>query len=281
MSISSPFTWKHSVRVVLAMGFADFVLKYRGSFLGFLWSFIIPLVKFVVIFHVFSPFIKDVPFYHLYLFLGLILWEHFALITNACMSMLHDKAMIIQKVVFPRLLLILCVGWTHGLVLLSYFTIFLVIAFIMGIRPTWELLYVPLLFLQSTMLGLSVGMILSSYSLKYRDLQHLWGILLQVIFWLTPIIYPYTPKAPIMQDLENLFSLSSMHVSLWSLFDLVIRFQPLSILLHDARRVILYGEVVGIPTPFHALGFTLFCLLLLALCSLLFHRRSRYFVQEY
>ncbi len=274
------FTWKHGVRVVLAMGFSDFVLKYRGSFLGFLWSFIIPLVKFLVIYHVFQPFIQDVPHYQLYLFLGLILWEHFALITGACMSMLHEKAAIIQKVVFPRLLLILSVGWTHCLILLCYMIIFLCIAFVMGIRPTWGLAYVPLLFIQATFIGLSVGMILSSYALKYLDLQHLWNVLLQVFFWLTPVIYPYKPHAPIAQDLANLFS-GSWHVTFWSSFDIFIRFQPLSILLHDARRAILYPSTLGVPSLAHAAGFSFACILLFALSAMLFRNRSRYFIQEY
>lgn len=280
MSISSPFTWKHSLRVVLAMGFSDFVLKYRGSFLGFLWSFIMPLVKFIVILHVFSPFINGIPSYHLYLFLGIILWEHFSLITTGCMSMLHEKASIIQKVVFPRILLILSVGWTHTLILLSYFIIFLCIAFIMGTEPTWGLLYIPLLFVQATLLGLSIGMILSSYALKYRDLQHLWGVILQVFFWLTPVIYPYTPEAPLMQDFTNLFS-GSLRLSFWSLLDIFIRFQPISVLLHDARRSILYPDTLGIPSIIHAIGFSVVCLLLFSLCTMVFKKRSSYFVQEY
>ncbi|MSR68019.1 hypothetical protein EXS65_04350 [Candidatus Peribacteria bacterium] len=280
MSMPAQFSWKHGVRVVLAMGFADFMLKYRGSVLGFLWSFIIPIVKFLVIYHVFQPFIQGVEHYQLYLFLGLILWEHFSLMTTACMSMLHEKAAIVQKVAFPRMLLILSVGWTHTLILLSYFVIFLCIALAMGIEPTWGLLYVPLIFVQATLLGLSVGMILSCYSLKFADLQHLWSVLLQVIFWLTPIIYPYTPKAPLAADFANLFS-GSLQLSFWSLFDIFIRFQPLSILLHDARRAILYPSTVGVPSLIHAVGFSVICLLLFVACAILFRKRSRYFIQEY
>lgn len=280
MSTASSFTWKHSLRVVVALGFADFLLKYRGSVLGFLWSFIVPLFKFLVIFHVFRPFVSDVEHYQLYLFLGLILWEHFQMITSACMSMLHEKATIIQKVIFPRILLIASVGWTHGLILLCYMAIFLSAAFILHTPPAWGLLYLPVIFLQATLIGLAIGMILSSYALKYRDLQHLWGILLQVMFWLTPIVYPYTPKGTVTQDLENLLS-GSLHLSLWSLFDIFIRFQPLSILYHDARRAILYPATLGVPSMTHAIAFTAACLVLSLIGSVIFVKRSRYFVQEY
>lgn len=280
MPTTPSFTWRHSLRVVMAVGFADFLLKYRGSVLGFLWSFIVPLFKFLVIFHVFKPFMRGIDHYQLYLFLGLILWEHFALITSACISMLHEKATIIQKVVFPRILLIASVGWTHCLVLLCYLAIFLSACVLLQKPPAWGLFYVPIIVVQATLIGLSIGMILSSYALKYRDLQHLWGILLQVIFWLTPIVYPYTPKGTVAQDLENLFS-GSLHLSLWSLFDIFIRFQPLSILFHDARRAILYPDTLGIPSLTHAVAFTTACLIAFAIGATIFRKRSRYFVQEY
>lgn len=280
MSLPAQFSWKHGLRVVLAIGYSDFVLKYRGSLLGFLWSFIVPIVKFLVIYHVVQPFIQGVDHYQLYLFLGLILWDHFVLITSACMSMLHEKAAIIQKVVFPRLLLILSVGWTHSLILLCYMLIFLGIAFFFGIEPTWGILYVPLIFIQATLIGLSVGMILSSYALKYLDLQHLWNVLLQVFFWLTPIIYPYKPQATIAQDFSNLFS-GSGHLTFWSSFDIFIRFQPLSILLYDARRAILYPSTLGVPSLTHAVGFSVACFMLFGLSAMLFRSRSRYFIQEY
>ena len=64
------FTWKHALKVVLVMGWSDFVLKYRGSFLGYLWSLAGPLVKFLVILYVFGPFVSpEIPEYPLYLFL--------------------------------------------------------------------------------------------------------------------------------------------------------------------------------------------------------------------
>ena len=73
------YTWRQMVLVVWAIGWSDFVMKYRGSFLGYLWSFAPMIVRFLVIFHIFRPFMGEkVPYYHLYLFLGLIVWQHFS-----------------------------------------------------------------------------------------------------------------------------------------------------------------------------------------------------------
>lgn len=261
----SSFPWPHSLRIILAMGWSDFILKYRGSVLGFLWSFIVPLTKFIVIFYVFRPFMSDVPQYHLYLFLGLLLWEHFAMTTSACIGMLQDKAAIIQKVAFPRLLLILAVGWQHVIILVTYIIIYLIMATMLGSLSITGLLYLPFLLLQATLLALGIGMFLSAFSLRFRDIPHLWAVVLQVLFWLTPVIY-------------SLSIIDNVTHPLWKFLHLFIHVQPLSILLTDARQAMLSADV---PDAVHASLFTVFCLILFSVGSWIFQRRSRYFIQEY
>src|SRR3989338_11677150 len=107
----SRFTWRHSLKVIFVMGWSDFVLKSRGSFFGYLWSLMGPLVKFLVILYVFGPYVSpEIPAYPLYLFLGVILWEHFVTTKAACIHALTEKAGIIQKLQFPRILLMLSAG---------------------------------------------------------------------------------------------------------------------------------------------------------------------------
>ncbi len=267
--MSSPFSWQHSVRVILAMGWSDFLLKYRGSFLGFLWSFIIPLVKFLVIFHVFHPFVTQVERYHLYLFLGIILWEYFSTTTTACMTMVMEKASIIKKITFPRLLLIFSVGWQHLIILATYVVIFLGAGLYLDMPVGPGLLYIVVTVLQATLLALGIGMLLSSYFLRFRDLKHLWSVFLQLFFWLTPIIYVQT-------------AISSLpSTSLGFLFDAFIRLQPLSILIQDARAAILYPDTIGVPGVVHTVLFTTVCALIFVAGLMVFKRRSRYFIQEY
>lgn len=275
------FSVKQSARVVTALGWSDFLLKYRGSILGYVWSFIVPFVKFLVILHIFRPFVSDIPFYPLYLFLGLLLWEHFALTTSACIHMPQDKAMIIKKVPFSRLLLMFSVGWMHLMILLTYICIFFFFCMFLGHGLSFAaFLYLPLLLFQSTLLALGVGMILGSYSLKFRDIPHLWGVILQILFWLTPIMYSYKPNAPILADIQRLLTVG-LPFSIWSVFDAFIRFQPLSILIHDARRVVLYPGTLGVPSFEHMAFFTLVCAAVFAAGILVFNRRSPHFVEEY
>jgi len=262
------------------MGWADFRMKYRGSVLGVLWSLIYPLVKYAVILHIFRRMVTDIPHYSLYLFLGLLLWEHFAMTSTACINMLQEKAAIIQKVRFPRLLLILSVGWTHVLILCGYLVILFLIMGCLGAEIGLGVLYLPVIITEATLLSLGIGMLLSAFSLKFRDIPYLWSIVLQVLFWLTPIFYAFRPVRPLAQDFVHLFS-GSLSLSVWSLFDHFIRFQPLSILLFDARRALLPAASVGVPSVTHTLAFLLLCAVIFLLGVAVFRWRSRYFLQEY
>jgi ABC-type polysaccharide/polyol phosphate export permease len=263
------------------MGWSDFFLKYRGSVLGYLWSFLAPLSKFLVIFYVFQPLVGSaIPHYPLYLLAGIIIWEHFALTTVSCMGMLREKASLIQQVLFPRLLLILTVGWTNLLVFFTYLIIFIMFALFLHIPLSAGLLYLPLLFLQMTLLALGIGMLLSAYSLKYQDVPHLWGIVLQVLFWLTPVTYALTRTGPLINDALNVMS-HPPQLSLSSVFWIFSHFQPLSILIDDTRRSLIPDSARGIPSIEHMLGFTLLCAAIFVLGAFIFNRRSRFFLEEY
>lgn len=269
-----------TLRIVLAMGWSDFALKYRGSVLGYCWSLALPLTKFVVILHVFRPFVSEsIPSYPLYLFLGIVMWEHFSLTTTACMSTLVEKASLVQKVAFPRIVLILSTGWLHMIILGTYLGIFFVVGTLFGMRLEICAAYVLVTTIQATLLALGIGMFLSSFSLKFRDIPHLWAVALQVLFWLTPIAYPHDIEGPFRLAAQRFFS--GFTLSLSSVLDAIIHFQPLSLLLYDLRRSVLYAQTLGMPSAMHVASTTALCMGVFLAGMLVFRHRSRSFVQEY
>jgi ABC-type polysaccharide/polyol phosphate export permease len=196
------------------------------------------------------------------------------------MNMLYDKSVIIQKVVFPRFLLILSVGWQHSIILFTYFIIFLCAGKFLGLRLLPGVLYIPVIFIQATLIGLAIGMILSSFALRYRDIQHLWGVLLQIFFWLTPIVYPYKPEETLTHYFIGVLAGKEI-VTPWNILDIFIRLQPMSVLMHDARRALLYSDTLGMPSAGHTIGVTTIWIVFFLLAALVFKHRSRYFIQEY
>lgn len=275
------FSLAHSLRVIIAVGWSDFLLKYRGSVLGYFWSLIGPIAKFAVILYAIGPYVQStIPHYPFYLFLGIIVWEYFVVTTNACMTMLEEKAGIIQKLVFPRILLIFMVGWTNLLIFLTHLLIFLGFLWFFGLNYSWTQLYVLLLLLQMSLIALGVGMMLCAYCLRYRDIHHLWGILTQIFFWLTPITYAYKGDRPVGRAFLDVIQHPSIN-GLPDFFDLIVRFQPVSILVNDMHRVLLYPVEQGIPSAAHAIGFTVVSLLIFGLGCGLYQKRAPYFIEEY
>jgi ABC-type polysaccharide/polyol phosphate export permease len=131
-----------------------------------------------------------------------------------------------------------------------------------------------------TLIALGVGMILCAYCLRYRDINHLWAIATQIFFWLTPITYAYHVDQPIGQAFVGLFHKQTI-TTLRQFFDIIVHFQPMSILIHDMRRVLLYPLEQGIPSPLHAVGFTLACFFVFGCGAWIYQRRSPYFIEEY
>ena len=100
--------------------------------MGYAWSLIGPFVKFLVILYVFGPYVRaSVPFYPLYLFLGIIIWEHFSITTSHCISMLFEKQSMIQRHKFPHILLILATGWTNIIIFMTHVVIFTMVGWFM------------------------------------------------------------------------------------------------------------------------------------------------------
>lgn len=275
-----PFTLRHAIRVVLAVGWSDFVLKYRGSVLGYLWSLVSPLVKFGVILFVFGPYVGElVPMYRLYLFLGIIIWEHFSVTTTACMGMLFEKAAIIQRLPFPRVLLVFAVGWTNLIVFLTHVAVFLFYAWWTGWVPHIESLYIVIIAVEMTFVALGIGMVLASWCLKFRDIQHLWAVVLQIFFWVTPIMFPYTLQKTAFETVTTVGEIGRH--SAGAALKLFIEVQPLSVLMLDARRAVLYPDLWGMPTAAHTIGVLVVTSVIFLLGLAMFQKRQSSFVQEY
>ena len=194
--------------------------------------------------------------------------------------MLHEKASIIQRLPFPRVLLIFAVGWTNIIVFLTHMIVLGFFCTWLGLDWTWHATYLLVTVAEMTLLALGIGMMLSAYSLKYRDVPHLWGILTQILFWLTPIMYPPAQSGgPVSSGAVSL--LTTSNASLGGLLHFFIDAQPLSLVIHDARRTVLYPDLWGVPTFGHTAGTLLVCGAIFFIGLVIFRCRQDSFIQEY
>jgi ABC-type polysaccharide/polyol phosphate export permease len=271
--------WTRLARIALAFGWSDFLLKYHHSVRGYVWSLMGPVLQFMVVLHVFRPFVgNNIPHYALYLFLGIILWEHFSLTTAACIGLPRRRLPILQKVKVPAFVFVLSVGWTHMIILCTRLLLFFALA-LWWADLTWlmHLWYAPILLLHTTALALGIGSLLGAYSLRFQDIGQIWVVALQILFWLTPIVYPSMRSGTLALELQRIAGGLSGIADVFTSF---IRLQPLSILLFDARRVFISMES-ALPSALHVVSFTVACLLLFAIGISIYTRRSAYFLQEF
>jgi homopolymeric O-antigen transport system permease protein len=176
--------------LALQLAVKDFKIRYTSSLLGYAWSVLNPLVFALIYFLVFSVFIRfDVPFYAAYLLLGVVLWTYFAEATSNGVTALLARAGLLSKVALPRQVVIYAALLNA---LMTFAISLLVLAGLLvvtGTPRTWALLAFPLQLVNLVALTLGVSLLLSPLHVRFHDVGYLWGIFVQVGFWLTPIIY--------------------------------------------------------------------------------------------
>ncbi|RMG39453.1 MAG: ABC transporter permease, partial [Candidatus Dadabacteria bacterium] len=167
-------------------------MRYRGSLLGFLWSFLNPLLLMLVYSLVFKYYIRfdQVDNYSIFMFCGLLpwIWLSSGLVegTNAIVSSGH----LITKSMFPAQILPVVAVLTSLVHFLLSLPLLLIFMFVFGVSIKWTLLLLPLVIALQTFLLIGSSLLLGSLNVYYRDIQHILNNLLTFLFFLCPIIYP-------------------------------------------------------------------------------------------
>lgn len=168
----------------------DITGKYKHSFLGIIWSFLNPLLQIAVYALVFQIILKsDIENYAVYLCCGLIPWQYFSNVVIRGANTILDNGNIVKKVYFPREILPLSVVTSEGINFLISSIIIIGFVIFGGIGLSWNLLWYPVILLIQYVVLLGISMIVSSISVYFRDLLHLLGIFVQLLFYATPIVY--------------------------------------------------------------------------------------------
>ena len=164
--------------------------KYKRSVLGILWSFMNPLLQIAVYAFVFQIILKsDIPNYAVYLCCGLIPWQYFSAVVLRGAATIVDNGNIIKKVYFPREILPISLVISEGVNFLI--STLIVIGFVIfgGIGLSQYIIWYFLILAIQFLLSIGVAFLVSSITVYFRDLLHIFGILMQLFFYATPIAY--------------------------------------------------------------------------------------------
>jgi lipopolysaccharide transport system permease protein len=168
--------------------------RYRGSFFGFLWSFLNPLCLMAVYTLVFSHYMRVAggPHYHLMVFAGLLPWIWSTSALHEGTSALVSSGHLITKSMFPAHVLpfvSVVASMIHFLLALPILVVFMYAA---GVYVTTTWLLLPLIVVLHGVMLLGAVLGLSALNVFYRDVQHLLGNVLTFVFFLCPVVYPRT-----------------------------------------------------------------------------------------
>lgn len=186
------FTWR------------DIKIKYKQTVLGFLWAILQPLLM-MTVFTLFFGRALNIPSqsipYPVYVFSGLLIWNIFSTgLTSASNSMVNNST-IIKKIYFPRLIIPVSSILVALFDFIMAFVLFTLILIYFKQPVSWSAMFVwPLAIFVCVIATLGLGSWLAALNVKYRDFRYVIPFLIQVLFFLTPIIYPISLlKYPLLQ----------------------------------------------------------------------------------
>lgn len=164
--------------------------RYKNSILGVFWSFLNPLLQLAVYAIVFPLIMKsDIPNYTVFVCCGLIPWTFFSTAISRTSFVMVENGNIIKKVYFPREILPISIVTSE---LVNFFiSTIIILAFVLayGMGFTWYIVFYPVILIVQYVLLIGISLLVSSLTVYFRDLQHFIGILLQLLFYATPIVY--------------------------------------------------------------------------------------------
>jgi ABC-2 type transport system permease protein len=180
------------IELTLTLARTDFKLRYFGSILGYVWSLVRPLLFFGVLYLVFTHVFKlgkGVPHYPVYLLTSVVFWNYFLEATGGCVPSLVQREGLLRKMRFPRLVIPLSVSLTALFNLAMNFIAIIVFALANGVYPKLSWLEVIPIVCGYVLLATGIGMLLSALYVRFRDVQPIWDVTGQALFYLSPNIF--------------------------------------------------------------------------------------------
>lgn len=184
--------FKRFLLLTRTLAVQDFKLRFFGSALGYFWQLARPLMLFGVLYVVFTEVIKvggPVKYYPVVLLANIVMFTFFSEATFGAVGAVIDREAIVRKIHFPRLVVPFAVVLTASFNLMLNVVVVLIFALASGVPVRWTwLLAIPLL-LVLVIFVVGIAMLLSALFVRIRDLRPIWEVILQILFYGTPVLY--------------------------------------------------------------------------------------------
>lgn len=245
----------------------DFKLRYQSSLLGYLWSVLKPLFLFIIMYMVFVKVLNvnyGVENSGAYLLLGLVVWGFFTELTGGSVGAIVGKGDLLRKLNFPRYTIVLATGVSALINLLINLIVVAIFVVIGGLDLHFDALLSPIIFAELFALGLALAFFLSALYVRLRDIGYVWDVILQAMFYATPIFFPIN------------------YAPLWAQKILILN--PVAQTLQDLRYLLISHDTVTITNVYGTKWMRLVPIAitigLIIIAAAYFKNRSKYFAEE-
>ena len=246
-------------QMIISLVRKDLRGRYKGSVLGFLWTFINPLFQLIVYTIVFSYILKSgIDKYYLYLFVALIPWIFFSSsITGGASSIIAQKDLV-KKIYFPRQVIPISYVTSCFVNMLLCFIVIFIVVLVSGIGINFlAVLCLPVIMIVEYIMALGMALLSSAVTVYFKDLEHILGIVSMAWMYLTPIMYD---KSIVPEQVQPIFNINPMtHVI-------------------ECYRAVLYEKTI--PQLSSLLSAFLLGILFLVLGWVVFNRLQKHFAEE-
>jgi lipopolysaccharide transport system permease protein len=212
----------HEIQLIWHLVKRDFSVQYKGSFLGVLWSLLLPLTQLLILIYVFQRVIPlDIEDYPVFVFCALLPWTWFSNCLNSAPNVFKWNRDLVLKPKFEPLKLIVVNILTNFLLFLIALPVLFFICFLYDRPISVNLIFLPLLILIQALLIFGLAIVVAVLNIFFSDVQYLVYVLVSMLFFLTPVFYGYTEVGT---GVTSLLSLN-----------------PLAALIHNYRSIFYYG----------------------------------------
>ncbi len=194
--------------LVKRLAVSDFNVRYKNSVLGFFWSLLDPLLMLMVLYIIFvDVYPSTQKNYHLFLLLGIVLWDFFTKGTSMGLSSIINKPGLVRQVYIPREILIFSSSITALMMAVLELGMFGAFMASSGLIPTSTIIYFPFIFLNIFILVFGTSLALGALNTYYRDIQYIWAVILQAGFFASGIFIDFSTY---QGEFKNLLLLNPM-----------------------------------------------------------------------
>lgn len=240
--------WKYRY-LVKRLAISDFKLRYKNSVLGFFWSLLEPLLMLLILYIVFGGIFQyPQKNYHLFLLLGIVLWDFFTKGSSMGLNGIITKAGMVRQVYIPREILIFSSSLTALMMAVLELGVFVVFLAISGLMPTITVIYFPIIFIIIFILVFGSSLALGALNTYYRDVQYIWAVVLQAGFFASGIFIDFSTYEG---DLKRILLLNPMARIILISRDVVlnnkaISFEDIAFCLVSSLLILLVGYLIFI-----------------------------------